>query len=131
GEQSFLIVGPHWQGHAPFGADIMRSPTNVGWLLARIQTGGPAEYGAVNQFQAGMTATPMAASVPAPALATPPRRGAAKPSTWPNPSAPGTSHALTGSVPTMTSRSYVTWEPNGSPGEQVAAMSPATFFTLF
>lgn len=134
GEQAFMIVGPNWQGHAPFGTDVVRSPTGTGWLIARIQTGGPAEYGAVNQFQASLTATPVAAAAatPAPNLVTPPRRGAAKPATWPQQQIPGTGHTLTGSAsPSMTSTSYVTWEPQGSAGQQVASMSPATFFTLF
>lgn len=130
GEQAFMIVGPNWRGNAPFGTDVVRSPTGSGWLIARIQTGGPAEYGAVNQFQASMTATPVATAAPAPAPMAPPRRGAAKPSSWPQ-HVPGTGHALTGSVPSMTSTSYVTWEPQGSAGQQVASMSPATFFTLF
>src|SRR5690606_7544193 len=77
-----------------------------------------------------MTATPVATVAPTPAPMTPPRRGAAKPSSWPQ-HVPGTGHALTGSVPSMTSTSYVTWEPQGSAGQQVASMSPATFFTLF
>ena len=131
GEQTFMIVGPHWQGNVPFGTDVVRSPTGVGWLLARIQTGGPAEYGVVNQFQASLTATPAATPVAPPTTATPYRRGAAKPATWPHQFAPGTGHELSGSVPSMTTRSYVTWDTQGSPGQQVASMSPATFFTLF
>jgi len=132
GEQTFAIVGPHWQGTPPIGVEVVRSPTSMGWLIARIQTGGPAEYGAVNQFQAGMTATPMAA--PPPALATPPRRGAAKPATWPqSPSSPGYVPVGAPSTlpPPMMPASSVTWNAQGSPGQQVAAMDPATFFTVF
>jgi hypothetical protein len=129
GEQAFAIVGPHWQGTAPIGVDIVRSPTSSGWLIARIQTGGPSEYGAVNQFQAGMTASPMAAP-PAP-LVTPPRRGAAKPATWPqSPASPG--YVPVGAAPMMPPPvSSVTWDTQGSPGQQVAGMDPATFFTVF
>lgn len=132
-EQSFLLVGPHWQGHAPVGAEVVRSPTGTGWLIARIQTGGPAEYGAVNQFQAGMTATPIMMPAPVPTPVTPQRRGAAKPSAWPQPYAStGDTQTVTGMpTPSFTSTSYVNWDPQGSPGEQVATMPPATFFTLF
>ncbi|WP_436792408.1 DUF1254 domain-containing protein [Bordetella petrii] len=131
GEQTFAIVGPHWQGTAPFGVEVVRSPTSMGWLIARIQTGGQAEYAAVNQFQAGMTASPMAVAPSAPTLATPPRRGAAKPATWPqSPSSPG--YTPIGAPSTLPAPvSTVTWSAQGSPGQQVAAMDPATFFTVF
>ena len=131
GPQTFLIVGPDWQGRAPFGTDIIRSPTASGWLLARIQTAGPADYGAVNQLQAGMTASPVATTAPPPTLKTPPRRGAAKPATWANPVTPGTGHALTGLAPGTTLHTSMTWDTQGSPGEQVASMTPATFFAVF
>ena len=132
GEQTFMIVGPNWQGIAPFGVDVVRSPTGIGWLLARIQTNGSTDYGAVNQFQAGMAATPVAMPAPEPALITPPRRGAAKPATWPPQQAPGLRHGQAAyPVPGMASASHVTWEAAGSPAEQVARMSPSTFFTLF
>lgn len=130
GEQSFMIVGPNWQGNAPYGTDVVRSPTGVGWLLARIQTGGAAEYGAVNTFQASMTASPMTAPAPAPALVTPQRRGAAKPVTWPQQQAPEMGNTVGGSTP-MPYRSSITWDTQGSPGQQVAAMDPATFFSVF
>jgi len=131
GEQSFAIVGPHWQGTPPIGVEVVRSPTNMGWLIARIQTGGAGEYGAVNQFQAGMTAAPMA--VPPPVPAAPPRRGAAKPAVWPqSPASPGyTPMGAAPAMPPPLPASSVTWNAQGTPGEQVATMDPATFFTVF
>ncbi|MBV7484690.1 DUF1254 domain-containing protein [Bordetella sp. BOR01] len=135
GEQTFAIVGPHWKGTAPIGADVVRSPTDMGWLIARIQTGGAAEYGAVNQFQAGMTASPMAVPPPPPTPITPQRRGAAKPAVWPqNQASPG--YTPMGGASAMAPAplrpaSSITWDTQGSPGQQVAAMDPATFFTVF
>lgn len=134
GEQTFVIVGPHWQGIAPAGMDVVRSPTNMGWLIARIQAGGAHEYAAVNQFQAGLTATALPVAPPAPA--TPPRPGAAKPAVWPqSPASPGYSpvgaaSALPPPAPVQPASS-VTWDTQGTPGQQVAAMDPATFFTVF
>ncbi|MCJ7546466.1 MAG: DUF1254 domain-containing protein [Deltaproteobacteria bacterium] len=32
----FAIVGPHWQGELPPGVTVIRSPTNIVWLLGRL-----------------------------------------------------------------------------------------------
>jgi len=32
----FAIVGPHWQGELPPGVTVLRSPTNIVWLLGRL-----------------------------------------------------------------------------------------------
>jgi len=103
--QKFLLVGPNWHGTAPVGVDVVRSPTGTGWLIARIQTGGPAEYAAVNQFQAGLSASPWVSS---PTGMSP--RSAASSSLKP---------------------SSVTFRPGASPAEQVAMLSPEEFFSLF
>lgn len=60
GAQTFAIVGPYWQGALPPGVDMVRSPTGSGWMIARVQTGGPDDYQNVNQFQAALTVTPLA-----------------------------------------------------------------------
>jgi len=59
GAQTFAIVGPSWQGVLPAGVSAVRSPTAQGWLIGQVQTAGPADYAAVNQFQAGMRAAPL------------------------------------------------------------------------
>jgi hypothetical protein len=56
--QAFAVVGPYWRGTVPAGVDVVRSPTSTGWLLGYVQTGGVADYGNVNQFQAGLTTSP-------------------------------------------------------------------------
>lgn len=60
GPQTFAIVGPGWQGTLPAGVDLVRSPTSVGWVLGRIQAGGQGDMQAISEFQAGLTATPLA-----------------------------------------------------------------------
>lgn len=58
GAQSFAIVGPYWQGTLPVGVDVVRSPTSMGWLIGRTETTGQGDPAAVNQLQAGLSATP-------------------------------------------------------------------------
>jgi hypothetical protein len=74
GAQRLMIVAPGWTGTAPAGVELLRSPTNMGWLLGRTQTNGPADYDAVHRFQTGMTivAAPTAAKPPPPVALAPP-----------------------------------------------------------
>lgn len=58
GPQAFAIVGPYWQGTLPPGIDIVRSPTSMGWLIGRVETTGPSDLAAANQYQASLSATP-------------------------------------------------------------------------
>lgn len=53
------IVGPHWQGTLPKGMRLIRSPTEMGWIIGRIQTNGAADYDHVHGLQAGLKATPL------------------------------------------------------------------------
>ncbi len=57
----FAVVGPRWQGSLPKGARMIRSPTENGWIIGRIQTNGAADYDHVHQLQAGLKATPLSA----------------------------------------------------------------------
>src|SRR3989344_7189439 len=52
-------VGPHWQGVLPKGMRLVRSPTEMGWIIGRIQTNGSADYEHVHGLQAGLKATPL------------------------------------------------------------------------
>jgi len=58
GPQRFLLVGPYWQGSVPQGVDVVRSPTSMGWLIARAQITGQNDLAGANQFQQGLKATP-------------------------------------------------------------------------
>ena len=53
------VVGPHWQGTLPKGVRMVRSPTEIGWIIGRIQTNGAADYAHVHGLQAGLKATPL------------------------------------------------------------------------
>jgi len=53
------IVGPHWNGTLPKGMRMVRSPTDMGWIIGRIQTNGAADYDHIHMLQAGLKATPL------------------------------------------------------------------------
>ena len=66
------LVGPHWQGALPKGMRMVRSPTDMGWIIGRIQTNGAADYEHVHRMQKGLNATPLSnQGKPNPAFATP------------------------------------------------------------
>jgi hypothetical protein len=56
---SYLIAGPDWSGTPPQGLTVLRSPTNMAWLLGRTQTNGPTDYPAVHIIQDGYNLTPL------------------------------------------------------------------------
>ena len=57
----FALTGPRWQGTLPAGVTEIRSPTERGWIIGRIQTNGASDYDHVHQLQAGLTAAPLSA----------------------------------------------------------------------
>jgi hypothetical protein len=61
GAGNFAIVGPGWSGELPPGLQVLRSPTNMVWILGRTQTNGPDDYAAVHAVQAGYRLTPLSA----------------------------------------------------------------------
>ncbi|RIX79057.1 DUF1254 domain-containing protein [Acidovorax cavernicola] len=52
----FALVGPRWKGTLPEGVRAIVSPTDVGWIVGRIQTNGAADYAHVHTLQAGFEA---------------------------------------------------------------------------
>jgi hypothetical protein len=56
-----LLVSPGWQGRAPAGMEIIRSPTRFVGIGGRTQTNGAADYDTVHKIQAGMKLTPLSA----------------------------------------------------------------------
>jgi len=58
---TFALVGPHWKGTLPQGVREIVSPTEVGWIIGRIQTNGASDYAHVHQLQAGFKAVPLSA----------------------------------------------------------------------
>lgn len=61
GKGAFAITGPKWQGTLPDGVKEVKSPSNLVWIIGRIQTNGPSDYAAVNDLQAQFKLTPLSA----------------------------------------------------------------------
>lgn len=66
GAGKFAILGPGWSGTVPAGATPIQSPTNIVWIIGRIQTNGPADYPAVRALQSGFQLTTLSGATPAP-----------------------------------------------------------------
>jgi hypothetical protein len=47
----YLLAGPKWQGTVPAGLTLLRSPTQMVWLIGRTQTNGVADYPQVHRLQ--------------------------------------------------------------------------------
>ncbi|HEX5494946.1 MAG TPA: DUF1254 domain-containing protein [Mycobacteriales bacterium] len=61
GPEQFGIVGPHWRDRLPDTMRRIRSPTNMAWIIGRVQANGPADYQAAHAVQDGMRLTPLSA----------------------------------------------------------------------
>lgn len=61
GKGDFAIVGPNWKGTIPEGVKAVNSPTDIIWIIGRIQTNGPSDYAAVNKLQEQFKLTPLSA----------------------------------------------------------------------
>jgi hypothetical protein len=48
---NFLVAGPDWKGNAPKNLKIIQSPTNMTWLIGRIQTNGKEDFENVFKLQ--------------------------------------------------------------------------------
>ena len=68
---AFAIVGPDWQGTLPKGITEVRAPTNMVWLIGRIQTNGKADYPNVHRLQDQFRLVPLSAWRKGTRIATP------------------------------------------------------------
>ena len=59
GPGQFGIVGPHWRDPLPDGVRKIRSPTNMAWIIGRVQASGPNDYEAARIVQDGLRLTPL------------------------------------------------------------------------
>ncbi|MBU2550413.1 MAG: DUF1254 domain-containing protein [Proteobacteria bacterium] len=59
GSGHYVLAGPDWRGNPPAGLKVLRSPTNMCWLIGRIQTNGKQDFEAVYRLQAGFKLTPL------------------------------------------------------------------------
>lgn len=55
----YLITGPDWQGEAQPDQNIITSPTNMVWIIGRIQTNGPEDVENVARLQEQFSLTPL------------------------------------------------------------------------
>lgn len=62
GAQEIIIAGPNWKGETPEGLTLIKAPTQMVWMLGRIQVNSP-EDGAttVKAIQDGMRLVPLSA----------------------------------------------------------------------
>ena len=56
----FLIAGPDWNGDAPEGMHVYRSPTSKAWMIGRIYSSGGSDLEAAHTFQDGLKVSSLA-----------------------------------------------------------------------
>lgn len=60
-EQKYLITTRGFQGNVPKDLKVIEAPTPFVWVIGRIKTDGPSDYGAVHAIQDGLHVTPLSA----------------------------------------------------------------------
>ena len=48
---TYLLAGPQWQGTVPKDMTLLKSTTDMVWLIGRTQTNGTADYATVHELQ--------------------------------------------------------------------------------
>ncbi len=77
----FAIIGPNWKGSLPSNLPVIKSSTNLVWVLGRTQTNTSADYANVHAIQKGFNLVPLSAwgraeaSIPSPAVCSTPHGG--------------------------------------------------------
>jgi len=61
GPQTYALVGPDWEGTLPEGLEMIRCPTNTGFIGGRTQTNGKKDYENVHAFMDGFVSMPLSA----------------------------------------------------------------------
>ena len=100
---TYLLVGPQWDGQVPLGMTLLKSPTDMVWLIGRTQTNGAADFATVHELQNRLRLTK-----------------------WPQP--PKSLSARTDSQRDTQSVWQVSSEPNLPPVAQMKALSTLEFF---
>ena len=60
--QQFMIVGPNWEGHVPEEFQLIRAPTELVWMIGRIQVNSQEDGNTtVREIQDGMRLIPISA----------------------------------------------------------------------
>lgn len=55
----FLIVGPHWNGSLPSGTQVIKSPTEISWVMGRLLPDKKAEKTLTSKIQQGFKIYPL------------------------------------------------------------------------
>ena len=103
-ESSVAFIGPWWKGDLPKGMKRIQAPTNLIWILLRIQTNGKKDYTAVHDMQNGFKVIPL--------------------SQWKKKS-------IQQSPQEVAAKFDATIDMKTAPVDQVAAMEAVAFFTTF
>lgn len=61
GKGNYAILSPNWKGVLPDDVQGVKSPTDIVWIIGRIQTNGPSDYTTVNKLQEQFKLTPLSA----------------------------------------------------------------------
>lgn len=61
GAKTYLIAGPTWKGEVPAGMELLRLPTQLGWMIGRFKSSGPKDYAQVNAIQSKVRLQPLSA----------------------------------------------------------------------
>jgi len=60
GPGNYMVAGPDWKGEIPADVKVIHSPTNMCWLIGRIQTNAESDIPNVNKLQRQFKLTPLA-----------------------------------------------------------------------
>jgi len=54
---TYLLAGPEWDGQVPEGMTLLKSSTDMVWLIGRTQTNGTADFATVHELQNRLSLT--------------------------------------------------------------------------
>ena len=100
---TYLLAGPEWNGQVPKGMTLLKSPTDMVWLIGRTQTNGTADFATVHELQNRLRLTK-----------------------WPQP--PDSLSASTDSKKDAQPSWQVSTEPSLPPVAQMKALNTTEFF---
>lgn len=100
---TYLLTGPEWDGQVPKDMTLLKSPTDMVWLIGRTQTNGAADFATVHELQNRLRLTK-----------------------WPQP--PDSLSASTDSKKDAQPSWQVSTEPSLPPVAQMKALNTTEFF---
>jgi len=56
---NYVLLGPNWSGPLPPGLEIIKAPTNIVWMIGRIQVNSPDDIAVVAAIQDQLQITPL------------------------------------------------------------------------